>query len=660
MRCLLLLLLCPTVFTDACPRGCSCSNPSNIFCINSQLKSMPEGLPEDTKNLFLFQNGISSLSAEKFAGLDSLELLDLSQNLVSELPSQVFRPLSSLRNLDLSSNEIVEISRGSFAGLGLLERLYLNGNRIKSIHPSAFDGLGHLLELKLQNNQLTTLPALHVPKLLLLDISFNKIPSLRPEDLQTVNLESLKMAGMGLSYLDDNLLKSLGNLHDLDLSKNQLKAVPAALKQARGLTKLSLAGNTQVSQLKKEDFQNLESLQELDLSNLNLQGFPDGFLQLFSRLHTLSVAENPFNCICPLAWFPPWVQSSKVHLQRNEETRCHFPLLNAGKILKTLEHKEFGCPTTTTMMTTTFTTTTPDPPVISTLSTTTMTITTSSESPLADDERSPPPGSPEPNSSSDPDVWFCPSNICLNGGSCQLDHKGNLECTCPTGSWGLYCEEKEDTTLPVSTPTVTTEPAISPRAATSTSILVDLHRYIQARPQLRGIRLTYKNLSGPDKRPVQISVPASYPEYTLRGLRPNSTYHICASPLAEPGKEDSFCMVARTSSVPQTPAPVTQTKDAELTAMIIPLVAVVLLIAVAAAGATYYVRRRRAKGHPDLGADPCPLELEGVKACLENGALPQKTPELSQPQNGLEYEVPLMQGQNPANNNVAVLKPSYF
>ncbi|KAJ8254182.1 hypothetical protein COCON_G00207940 [Conger conger] len=233
-------------------------------------------------------------------------MLDLSQNKLSRLPGGAFRPLSELRNLDLSNNQVEHVSQESFAGLALLERLYLFNNRIQSIHPAAFQGLGQLLELKLQGNQLTSLPALRMPKLLLLDLSYNQIPPPEPADLQTPNLEGLHMAGMGLRELDPGLTAGLGNLHGLDLSQNQLRAVPEALREVRGLTRLNLAGNP-VGRLRPEDFQKLEQLrelQELDLSNTNLQGLPREFRQLLPRLQGLSVAENPFNCLCPLAWFP--------------------------------------------------------------------------------------------------------------------------------------------------------------------------------------------------------------------------------------------------------------------------------------------------------------------------------------------------------------------
>ncbi|XP_035259235.1 vasorin-like [Anguilla anguilla] len=716
---LLFLLLSAQALTSDCPQDCSCPDRDSIFCYQRRSSSVPQGLPAPTKNLYLFQNGISTLSRDDFAGLSGLEMLDLSQNLLSEISDRAFELLSSLHNLDLSSNLITRVHRDSFSGLTLLQRLYLHGNHIQSIHPEAFRGLDQLLELKLQGNQLTGLPALRLPRLLLLDLSHNA--GLSPPasaDLQTPNLESLKMAGLGISQLSGDLLRSLGNLHELDVSRNQLREVPVALGEAgRGLTQLSLAGNP-IAQPgpRPEELQNLRGLQELDLSGLNMQGLPEGFRHLFPRLRLLTAAENPFNCLCPLAWLPGWLREGRVQLGRPEETRCHFPPLNAGKVLARLERADFGCPPTTAAPASTVRSSTPPPrppQIFSTPPGTTPppALPPPPPPPLPSDTPSPveydnkPPLSPaSPSSSSreamDSDPHICPSNICLNGGTCLLHAQGELECACSRGTSGPYCETREELPpppppppphhLPLVPPTLVAaapDPDLGSRQVTSTSIVLDLQRFIQKRPYLRGIRLTYRNLSGPDRRPVELSVPASYPEYTLRGLRPNSTYSICAGPLgASPSGvgADRSCIEAQTAAqLPHRPdptavpwnsgatphaAPEPRVEDGQLVTALAPALAAALTVAVAmavAAGTVYYLRRRRAKGaHPDMcSEDPSPLELEGVKASLDNGTLPQKQPEIkpasSCPWNG-ECEVPLMQTHCSANNNLASLKPSYF
>lgn len=705
---LLLLLLSSGLVSSSCPTDCTCTaNYFTIFCIQRHSTTVPVA-PVSTKELYIFQNGIQTLTEDDFSGLVDLELLDMSQNELREIPDWVFGRLSKLKNLDLSTNHITHISKHSFSGLVQLERLYLHANRIQSIHLEAFEGLEKLLELKLYGNQLSSLPSLQLPKLLLLDLSKNNIPTLGPADLQAPHLESLKLGSLGLTTLDEDLIASFRNLHDLDISMNQLTEVPQALRQdsLKGLIKLNLAANP-FAELKTENFHKLTGLQELDISGLNLQGFPQNFFQLFPRLTRLTAAENPFNCLCPLAWFPVWLKEKNANLLRPEETRCHFPLVNAGKMLSSLEPKDFGCPSVTTVLTQSHTGSTPTPQMF----------TTPLENPHTNAILPPPPPpppsevtgstnadgspfSPEPtdspsSNSREDEPSFCPPNICLNGGTCNFDPSGQLSCLCPSGTSGHYCENMVD--VPEPTKPLTTEvsviahvmpvelDAISSRQVTSTSILLDLHRFINTRPHIKGIRLTYRNLSGPDRRPIILSVPASYPEYTLRGLRPNCTYSVCASPLGErvstrtnSSAETGPCTEARTESVPATSVESKVETQSQVSYSLIPALAALAMVLMLAAVGVMLIclrRRRQAKAGLELELGPAdPVELDGIKAGLENGGngtLQQKQPEIerchtSQPppslqQNGgLDYEVLLMQEHCPSNNNLASLKPSYF
>ncbi|XP_057698943.1 vasorin-like [Corythoichthys intestinalis] len=690
-----------------CPADCTCPSPGSIFCINRRSNTVPR-VPASTLQLFIFQNGINALTQNDFTGLGDLDLLDLSQNELGEVPDGAFKMLSKLKNLDLSSNVITHISKDSFSGLVQLERLYLHQNHIQSIQQDAFEGLEKLLELKLHGNKLTSLPSLNLPRLLLLDLSSNNIPNLDVSDLQTPHLENLRMASLGLISLDEDLLGSLENLHELDISMNQLSEVPQALKKdsLKGLIKLNLASNP-LGELRTEDFQKLTGLQELDLSGLNLQGFPQDFFQSFPRLVHLEAAENPFNCWCPMAWFSVWLREKKIDLGRQGDTRCHFPLANAGKMLSVLEHTDFGCPPTTTLLMKSPVGSTPLPQGPTTTETSHTNAIPSLPPPPPPSEQTPDlktfplPSEPHasPTSTSGEYVQhICPANICLNGGTCNFDPMGQLGCLCPLGTSGIFCENLNDVPDPpkpsgteasVEASTILAElDAISSRQVTSTSILLDLHLFIKTRPNIRGIRLTYRNLSGPDRRPIILSVPASYPEYTLRGLRPNCTYSVCASPLGErmttrsnSSVETGSCTEARTAGVPLTSLEPRVETQSSLTYTLIPAIAALAIVLGLAlvAGLIICMRKRRqnkAKMELELGpADPDDsLRVEGIKACPENGEkgpLSHKQIELdhshtSQPpaslqQNGnLDYEVPLMQGHSPSNNNRSHLKPSYF
>ncbi|XP_066496800.1 vasorin [Tiliqua scincoides] len=656
-----LLLLPAGVLAQGCPADCQCNQPRTVFCISRRSHTVPHGLPPDTASLYIFENGIRALSEDSFVEVPALQLLDLSQNQLSSLPRNVFQSLPSLCNLDLSSNQLHEISNETFHGLHLLERLYLDHNRIQHIHPAAFSSLENLLELKLQDNQLHVVPPLSLPTLLLLDISRNRVTALEPGTFHAPNLESLKMAGLGLGRLDEELLHSLQNLHELDISGNLLARVPRVLRQLRGLTKLSLAGNGQISQLQPEDFQELHSLQELDISKLSLHSLPRDFFGSFSRLKVITAAENPFNCVCQLSWLVHWLSTSKVSLRRSEETRCHFPPKNAGRLLQHLEYADFGCPTTTTLKATSpkLATSAPSsrhvPPTPSAAgSTPGEGSSTATPSTVLEGDPS-------------PETRLCPPHTCLNGGACQLDTSNHLECVCPPGFSGLYCETKVWATTPPAATQAPTHPTrVAIKHVGGTSLKVDLQNYVQSKTQLKGIRLTYRNLSGPDKRPVTLSLPASLAEYTVRALKPNSSYHICIGPLGDRGQEEDLCVEAHTLQLTQQQqhAPVTQGRDPNLALVVVPAMAAVLLLVAAVAAVSYYARRRRqgkTPATPVVGSGP--LELEGVKACLENGDLAghgQRLPEKTVMPHGLEYEVPLMQPQYTSAATPRALRPSYF
>ncbi|NXG66901.1 VASN protein, partial [Hemiprocne comata] len=528
-----LLLLASRELAGACPAGCQCQDPKTILCAARRGQTVPRGLPPNTLSLYVFENGISMLSEDSFMGLPALQLLDLSQNKITSIQKNIFQPLTELVNLDLSSNQLQEITNETFHGLRLLERLYLQKNRIQHIHAAAFDTLENLLELKLQNNQLWAVPPLNLPNLLLLDISWNKIPTIAPGAFHAVNIESLKIAGLGLTSLNEELFQAQNNLHELDVSDNLLERVPAVLRRLGSLTKLSLAGNARISQLPAEDFHNLHNLQELDISNLNINTIPRDFSSFFPRLRAVTAAGNPFNCICQMSWLVQWVNASSAR----------------------------G--------------TTPTPAT-----------------------QAPPPGR-----------------------------------------------------------------RVSIAQVGSTSLKVDLQNYIQSKAQLKGIRLSYRNLSGPDKRAVMLRLPASLSEYTVRALKPTCTYRVCIGPLGEKVSKEEHCAEAQTLPVShQQHSPVTQSKDSNLTLMIVPALAAMLLLVVVVTASTYYCRHRQPKAHAGTGVDAGPLELEGVKACLENGDLSshgRKVPEAAMLSSGSECEVPLMQSHYPSNNNTPGLKPSY-
>ncbi|MEE6526617.1 hypothetical protein FKM82_027344 [Ascaphus truei] len=455
-----------------------------------------------------------------------------------------------------------------------------------------------------------------------------------------------------MKEVPEDLLTGLKNLHELDISNNQLDKLPLGL---RGLTKLSLAGNVGISQLLPDDFSALPGLQEVDLSSLSLRALPRGLFRSSPRLRAVSLAQNPFNCVCPLGWLAEWLRVSGVTLLRPDETRCHFPPKNAGKTLRQLRDSEYGCPPPTTIAVPSTTgpgSTTEAPRLTEPLDKEETTTAPAFFHHQAEEDLT----SPAQFSIED---QLCPPDICLNGGSCHLDPTGQLECACPLGFSGLYCETSPIVPVPAA---VTERPParLHVLEVTGSSLRVDLQSYSQSKDQLRGIRLTLHNLSGSDRRPVILNLPPTLSEYTVRGLAPNCTYWLCLGSQSE----EELCTEAQTAGESrQASAHVTQSRDGGLTLVLVPAVAAGILLSVVAASAACYARRRRGKGQ--AGVDGGPLEMDGVKTGLDGmGELRKLSEGPAGPERGGgESQEPLMEPVRVGNNNDASmgrLPHSYF
>uniref|UniRef100_A0A3Q4IG39 LRRCT domain-containing protein n=1 Tax=Neolamprologus brichardi TaxID=32507 RepID=A0A3Q4IG39_NEOBR len=175
--------------------------------------------------------------------------------------------------------------------------------------------------------------------------------------------KSLYLFSNGIEGLTAEDFNGLQNLNMLDLSQNKLTHLPnQVFEPLISLRNLDLSSN-QITHISEELLKETPGLIHLSL-----------FSQLFPHLRKLTLAQNPFNCLCNLAWFPRWLRTQSITLEKTEETRCHFPPINAGKVLERLDHRDFGCPTTTTVTTSTVKTTTTQPALVTTFPTTTKVI----------------------------------------------------------------------------------------------------------------------------------------------------------------------------------------------------------------------------------------------------------------------------------------------
>ncbi|XP_016082520.2 leucine-rich repeat-containing protein 3C [Ornithorhynchus anatinus] len=96
-------------------------------CSYAGLGAIPEGIPNDTRKLFLDANQLGEVPAGAFEHLPVLSELDLSHNAIARLSGAAFRGLEgSLRLLDLSANLLAAVPAEAFSGLRAATNLSAN------------------------------------------------------------------------------------------------------------------------------------------------------------------------------------------------------------------------------------------------------------------------------------------------------------------------------------------------------------------------------------------------------------------------------------------------------------------------------------------------------------------------------------------------------
>ncbi|CAN9504094.1 unnamed protein product [Ophioblennius macclurei] len=283
------LVLCALLgcVSAACPPRCECSEAAHtVKCVSKELRSVPEGIPGYTRNLFITGNQISRIGPGSFRGLENVTNLSLSNNRITEVESHTFAGLRNLRSLDLSNNQLAVI------------------------HPEAFTVT--------VSNQ-----------------------SLRELNLSRAlyNHSAVTDLAMSLRW------SSLGNLRGLDLSDNSLIFLPSRIfSHLSGLRRLQLSNNSLVA-VHNASLSGLERLEELDLTLNALKMLPEeGLRELDSLPDTsLLLGENPFTCTCGIEPFALWLNRSQDRVRDAEGLVCAFPANMRNTSLLAVGALTLGC-----------------------------------------------------------------------------------------------------------------------------------------------------------------------------------------------------------------------------------------------------------------------------------------------------------------------------
>ncbi|XP_059477739.1 toll-like receptor 6 [Neocloeon triangulifer] len=293
-----------------------------------QLPAKGLGALRRLQELRVTDNEIKSVADKALAGLKNLKVFDVSNNKLVALPPGLFKDCVDIRELKLQNNSLGVLAPGLLAGLEHLQLLDLSRNRLSStwLDSDTFSGLIRLVLLDISYNRITTLNPdffKDLYTLQILNLEHNLIETLPADtfsplsNLHTLVLSFNKLANvdpfsfnglyaLSLLSLDNNLFQTLHidslrnctSLQDLNLNGNLLTNVPPALHDMRLLRTVDLGENS-IEQLESPAFKGMDNLYGLRLignqiSNLTRRSFAD-----LPALQILNLARNNISKIEP-------------------------------------------------------------------------------------------------------------------------------------------------------------------------------------------------------------------------------------------------------------------------------------------------------------------------------------------------------------------------
>lgn len=243
---------------------------------NNYIRSLPENLffDDGLEKLDLSYNWLIKIPVNAMSNVAALTLcyLDLSHNQIATIHnvdlSTKFRVRSprgknpspriilslifqSLSYLDLSDNHLLRLEDAAFATLPRLSTLILSNNAALEVTGKVFIGLENsLMDLQIDKVSLMTFPDLPFTFLKRLSISHNELPSIPPD-----------------------LALNVSSLRHLDLSYNDLSAVPLITHSLPQLKSLNLAGNPISTLTNTSLIGAAETLEVLNIAHLFLNSF---------------------------------------------------------------------------------------------------------------------------------------------------------------------------------------------------------------------------------------------------------------------------------------------------------------------------------------------------------------------------------------------------
>ncbi|XP_028858590.1 leucine-rich repeat transmembrane protein FLRT2 [Denticeps clupeoides] len=326
-----------------CPEECRCDK-TYIYCNERSLTSVPLGVTEGYKTLYLHNNQINNAGFPlELHNVASVETVVLYGNQLDEFPVNLPK---NVRVLHLQENNIQTISRVALSQLAHLEELHLDDNSISTVgvEEGAFREAVSLKMLFLTKNHLSSVPIGLPVDLKELRLDENRIADIPEEAFQNVTtLQRLLLDGNLLTDegVAPGTFQDLVNLRELSMARNSLTAPPPLLPSV-SLVKLNLQEN-QMNNVPVAAFTGLYRLEKLDLSNNQLRSLPPGVFDGLVSLRNLNVRGNLWHCDCSIKWVIAWLKSLLSAVNVRGFT-CQSPERVRGMVIRELSLEVIQCP----------------------------------------------------------------------------------------------------------------------------------------------------------------------------------------------------------------------------------------------------------------------------------------------------------------------------
>ena len=113
------------------------------------MTDVPDDIPDDAKEVYLYDNRISVLYDFSFDNLLECEVLDLHSNDIFMIYNNSFSLLVKLQRLSLGKNNLKLLEIDTFRGLYSLQVLDLSDNSLLSLEPCIFTDIPRPFSLML-------------------------------------------------------------------------------------------------------------------------------------------------------------------------------------------------------------------------------------------------------------------------------------------------------------------------------------------------------------------------------------------------------------------------------------------------------------------------------------------------------------------------------